>query len=40
MSMLLTEHTRDRIWTIDYPVHYAGLDFFSRMTVIRLIDDR
>ncbi|WP_217696623.1 DUF4336 domain-containing protein [Photobacterium proteolyticum] len=40
MSMLLTEHTRDRIWTNDYPVHYAGLDFFSRMTVIRLIDDR
>jgi len=40
MSPLLTEHTPGMIWIADYPVHYAGLDFFSRMTVIRLIDNR
>ncbi len=40
MSPLLTEHTPSMIWIADYPVHYAGLDFFSRMTVIRLIDNR
>jgi hypothetical protein len=36
----LLEHTPDSIWTADYPVHYSGLDFSSRMTVIRLADGR
>ena len=39
MAKVLTEHTPGTIWTFDYPVHYAGLDFLSRMTVIRLIDN-
>lgn len=38
MAKVLTEHTPGMIWTFEYPVHYAGLDFFSRMTVVRLID--
>ena len=39
MANVLTEHTPGMIWTIDYSVHYAGLDFMSRMTVVRLIDN-
>ena len=38
--MELLEHTQKQIWTLDYPVHYAGLDFSARMTVIRLPDGR
>ncbi len=38
--MELVEHTPDTIWTADYPVHYSGLDFSARMTIIRLEDGR
>jgi hypothetical protein len=36
--MKLIEYIPDQIWTKQYPVHYAGLDFYSLMTVIRLAD--
>jgi hypothetical protein len=29
-----------RIWLVEYPVRYSGLDFRSRMTVIRLAESR
>jgi hypothetical protein len=32
----LEELVANRIWTMRYPIHYAGLDFFARTTVIRL----
>ena len=32
----LFEYQKDRIWIKEYPIHYAGVDFNSRMTVIRL----
>lgn len=32
----LEELVPDRIWLKKYPVHYAGLDFHARATVIRL----
>ncbi|MEM7317947.1 MAG: DUF4336 domain-containing protein [Pseudomonadota bacterium] len=38
--MELVEHTPGHIWTVDYPVHYSGLDFSARMSVIRLPDGR
>ncbi len=34
--MQLIQHTPGQIWITDYPVHYSGLDFSARMTVIRL----
>ena len=34
--MGLTEYVPDQIWIKQYPIHYAGLDFNSLMTVIRL----
>lgn len=32
----LCEYRRDTIWIKEYPIHYAGVDFNSRMTVVRL----
>ncbi|MGK7935863.1 MAG: hypothetical protein AB4206_08700, partial [Xenococcaceae cyanobacterium] len=32
----LFEYQQDTIWIKEYPIHYAGVDFNSRMTVIRL----
>lgn len=34
----MTPFVEDRIWTRPYGVRYAGLRFFSRMTVVRLAD--
>ena len=38
MDLEFVEYVAGRIWLRQYPVHYAGLDFYSRMTVIRLSD--
>lgn len=38
--MDLIEHTPGAIWLVEYPVHYSGVDFRGRMTVIRLPDGR
>ncbi len=35
----LFEYQKDGIWIKEYPVHYAGVDFNSRMTVIRLLNN-
>ena len=32
----LYEYQKDAIWLKEYPIHYAGVDFNSRMTVVRL----
>ena len=32
----LYEYQKNTIWIKEYPVHYAGIDFSSRMTIIRL----
>jgi len=36
----LTEYVPGAIWLVDYPVRYSGLDFKSRMSVIRLADSK
>lgn len=38
--MDLEEHTPGAIWIVEYPVHFSGLDFSARMTIIRLPDGR
>ena len=38
--MHLIEYVPGQIWIKEYPVHYAGTDFNSRMTVVRLSDSR
>ena len=32
----LYEYQKNQIWIKEYPIHYAGTNFNSRMTVIRL----
>jgi hypothetical protein len=34
----LTEYIKDQIWILQYPVRYAGIDLFGRMTIIKLDD--
>lgn len=36
MKKPLTEFVPDTIWLKAYPVHYSGLDFAARMSVVRL----
>ena len=36
----LTEYIPGQIWLKEYPFHFAGCDFYARMTVIRLSDSR
>ncbi len=38
MQTPLIEFVKDEIWWIKYPVHYSGLDFDARMTIIRVDD--
>lgn len=37
--MQLSQFSKDQIWTVDYPIKYAGCRFNARMSIIRL-DDR
>ena len=32
----LTEYIKDQIWILEYPIRYAGIDLFGRMTIIKL----
>jgi len=32
----LTEYIKDQIWIHEYPVRYAGINLFGRMTIIKL----
>jgi hypothetical protein len=38
MNQRLVEYIPGQIWLSQYPVHFGGMDFYSRMTVIRLSD--
>jgi hypothetical protein len=32
----LVEYIKDQIWILEYPVRFAGLNLFGRMTIVRL----
>jgi len=34
----LTEYVQEQIWIYEYPIRYAGIDLFGRMTVIKLVN--
>lgn len=38
MSYSLEEYVPGKIYIVEYPIRYSGLDLFSRMTVVRLDD--
>lgn len=35
MSQLI-EYIKDQIWILEYPIRFAGLDLFGRMTIVKL----
>jgi hypothetical protein len=34
----LTEYIKDQIWILEYPIRFAGINLFGRMTIIKLSD--
>jgi len=36
MSNFLEEYITEKIWIVEYPIRFGGMDIFGRMTVIRL----
>lgn len=38
MSQAFTEYIPNQMWLSQYMIHFGGMDFYSRMTVIRLSD--
>ena len=39
MSQLI-EYVKDQIWILEYPVRFAAMDLFARMTIIKLDKER
>lgn len=40
MPYSLQEYIPGKIYIVEYPIHYAGLDLFSRMSLVRLDDGK
>jgi len=40
MSMCLEEYISGKIWIVEYPVRFGGMDIYGRMTIVRLNDGR
>jgi len=40
MPYSLDEYVPGKIYIVEYPIHYGGIDLFSRMTVVRLDDGK
>jgi len=38
MTYNIDEYVPDKIYIVEYPIHYGGMDLFSRMTLVRLED--
>ena len=32
----LVEYIKDQIWILEYPIRFAGLNLFGRMTIVKL----
>lgn len=40
MSYSLTEYVTEKIYIVEYPIRYGGMDLYSRMTLVRLNDGK
>jgi len=40
MTCPLDERIRGTIFTVDYPIRFGGMDLYSRMTIVKLNDDK
>ena len=38
MSCSLEEYVPGKIFIVEYPIRYMGIDLFSRMTIVRMDD--
>ncbi|MCG8414115.1 MAG: DUF4336 domain-containing protein [Pseudomonadales bacterium] len=36
MTYLLEEYVKEKIYIVEYPLRFAGMDIFSRMTIVKL----
>ena len=36
MTCSLKEYVPEKIYIVEYPIHFGGMDLFSRMTLVRL----
>ena len=36
MPYSLEEYVPEKIYIVEYPIHFGGMDLFSRMTLVRL----
>ena len=40
MTYQIEEFVRDKIYIVEYPIRFAGMDLFSRMTIVRFTDGK
>ncbi|NKB33254.1 MAG: DUF4336 domain-containing protein [Pseudomonadales bacterium] len=40
MSYKIEEYIQDKIYIVEYPIRFAGMDLFSRMTIVKLSDGK
>ena len=40
MSYKIDEYIPGKIYIVEYPIRFAGMDLFSRMTIVRLSDGK
>ena len=40
MTYQIEEHSQGKIYIVEYPIRFAGMDLFSRMTIVRLGDGK
>jgi hypothetical protein len=40
MAYKIEEYIQDKIYIVEYPIRFAGMDLFSRMTIVKLHDGK
>jgi len=40
MTYKIEEYIQDKIYIVEYPIRFAGMDLFSRMTIVKLGDSK
>ncbi len=40
MTYSIDEYIRDKIFIVEYPIRFGGLDLYSRMTIVKLYDGK
>jgi len=40
MTYKIEEYIQSKIYIVEYPIRFAGMDLFSRMTIVKLGDSK